>query len=177
MGRRPLGEKAMTGAERLRRMRERRRKTKAETKKRELRELERLERLKQKRVPPHAYDWRAATKENDRLKRQLAAARAANPGGPAEERAAAKLLSEIARLKEALAKGQREIARLEEELDLARDSAFRKWLAGDNAPKSISKRDWRAILICLHPDGHPTEKQRTRAFQVFNGLKIDVTEP
>jgi hypothetical protein len=42
MGRRPLGEKAMTGAERLRRMRERRRQTKAETKKREVRELERL---------------------------------------------------------------------------------------------------------------------------------------
>ena len=163
MGRRPLGEKAMTGAERLRRWRERRRKTKTETKKRELRELERLERLKQKRVAWPAYDWGALTKENDRLKRQLAAAPAANPGGPAEERAAAKLLSEIVRLKETLAKAQRQTDRLKEELNLARNSAFRNWLAGDDAPKSISKRDWRAIQTCLHPDGHPTEKQRSQS--------------
>jgi hypothetical protein len=121
-------------------------------------------------VPPHAYDWHAATKENDRLKRQLAAARAANPGGPAEERAAAKLLSEIAWLKEALAKAQRENGRLKKELNYEMN-----WRTGD-APKPPSKAEWRAIQRCLHPDGHPTERDKTIAFQAFSALKLNVTE-
>ena len=69
---------------------------------------------------------------------------------------------------------KREVARLKEELNLARNTRLRDWF---DPPIPISKHDWRAIQICLHPDGHPTEKQRTKAFQVFNGLKINVTEP
>ncbi len=67
---------------------------------------------------------------------------------------------------------KREVARLKEELSLARTPRLKDLL---DPPVSMSKRDWRTMQRCLHPDGsRPTERQRTEASQIFNALKINV---
>ena len=131
LGRPPLGDKAMTGAERLRRWRELRR-------------------------PPETTE-RRLRKENTALEREVG-----------------RLRRENERLNRSDEKLKREVVWLKEELSLARTSRLRDLL---DPPISISKRDCRALQRCLHPDGNPSEKQKTEAFQVFSALKMNVTEP
>jgi hypothetical protein len=50
------------------------------------------------------------------------------------------------------------------------------WATAKANPASLSKRDRRAILAALHPDGAPTQMQKTEAFQLFNGLKVNETD-
>jgi len=133
-------------------------------------------------------------KENSALKKQLAAARAANPGvGPAEEAAAGRLARENNQLKEALAKAELklaadpgEVGKLVRQLKAARTrvqnltvEVRHAWAERDearNVSPNITSKDLPILIKVFHPDAEhgasPTrKKQLTAGMQIINRIK------
>jgi hypothetical protein len=134
------------------------------------------------------------TKKNSALKKQLADARAANPGvGPAEEAAAGRLARENDRLKAALAKAELkladdpgEVGKLERQLKAARtrvhtltmekNAAWRARDEAQNTSPNITSKDLPILIKVFHPDAEhdasPTrKKQLTAGMQIINRVK------
>jgi predicted RNase H-like nuclease (RuvC/YqgF family) len=93
-------------------------------------------------------DRNRLSQENSALKKQLADARAANPGvSPAEERAAGRLAREIDRLKEALAKAEMklaadpgEVGKLERQLKAARTRVHNLTIEKNVAWRAVTRQ-------------------------------------
>jgi hypothetical protein len=125
-------------------------------------------------------------RENEQLKRQLADARAANPGvTPSGEKAAGKLVREVDRLKVALARAEArlaadpgEVAKLMQQLKAARTRAANAVAEANANPVSLSRSEWRKLNIVIQPDSgaHASDKARTEAAQIFNRLKLHVRD-
>lgn len=178
MGRPPIGDKAMTGLERLHRFRQRKAaETKPETK-------------------PEAGEADALKRENAALRAQVATLARERDGAFADARGAISvgadaaaaigkrdreidgLKAKLAKAEEKLADGPGAVAEAERKLKAARTRIRNAEAAARGNPAAISKRDWRKLQHVIHPDSGKaaTERQRTEAAQVFNALKLRVRD-
>jgi hypothetical protein len=119
----------------------------------------RLEEAQAQRAGPDRAQAQRAARENDRLRDALAKAEAKLAADPGE----------VAKLERQLKAARTRIQTLTVERQMG-------WDAARANPASISKRGRRKILAALHPDGSPTQRQKTEAFQLFSTLKVHETD-
>jgi chromosome segregation ATPase len=132
----------------------------------------------------------------DRLRKELAASRAANGLGPDAEAAIARLVKERDGLVDRLTKAEAKldgdpgaVGKLEKDLKAAKtriqnETRRRNVLAAalDEArkanPVSIAKRDWRKLSLVCQPDSgrNASDKARHDAAVIFNALKFKIID-
>jgi DNA repair exonuclease SbcCD ATPase subunit len=125
-------------------------------------------------------------RENERLKKELANAHAASGLDATAEGGIAKLTRENTALQKKLTEAEArladdpgEIAKLLKRLKGAqtRIQNLNLQQAMNNAePRRLDKLDWRTLQKVISPDsgGNATNEDRTKAAQIFNGLKLDI---
>lgn len=120
-------------------------------------------------TPRTAADWEAVRQAAaEQRKAKLAAAKAASMPPPAPDETIDTVRAELIALKEQYARTLTANRNLRRRLDY-QSAAMRE-------STLMTKKVYRDIKACLHPDRSVTEARLTRAFQAFAKLKIRIVD-